>query len=113
MNLNLLSLLISTEVYWLSIHRLEWANGCTHLSGDFFFFLLLEISAEGKSFLLLSFTRNTHGRAPEWCEKVGAVQSDSPVASFPVMGAGNWKPSEAEVVINESVGQRETAWILN
>lgn len=39
-----------------------------------FFFLLLELSAEAKSFLLVGSLRNTHGRGPEWCEKVGNAQ---------------------------------------
>lgn len=39
-----------------------------------FFFLLLGLSAEAKSFLLVGSLRNTHGRGPEWCEKVGNAQ---------------------------------------
>ena len=66
--LNVLSLFISTEVYWLSIHCLEWVHTF------FFFFLLLELSAEAKSFLLVGSLRSTRGRGPEWCEKVGNAQ---------------------------------------
>lgn len=43
----------------------------THI---FFFFLLLELSAEAKSFLLVGSLRSTRGRGPEWCEKVGNAQ---------------------------------------
>ena len=66
--LNVLSLFISTEVYWLSIHCLEWVHTF------FFFFILLELSAEAKSFLLVGSLRSTRGRGPEWCEKVGNAQ---------------------------------------
>lgn len=62
------------------VHTFKWR---------FFFFLLLELSAEGKSFLLLSFTRNTHGRAPEWCRKVGAVQPGKSSGFFP--SDGGWQ----------------------
>ena len=56
----------------------------------FFFSLLLELSAEAKSFLLVGSITNTQGRAPEWREKWVLHNSDNPMASF-FPNDGGWQ----------------------
>lgn len=86
------------------VHTFKWR---------FFFFYCLSFPQKERAFYFWALRETPTEELLSGVERWVLYNPESPVASFPVMGAGDWKPSEAEVVINESVGQRETAWIPN
>ena len=80
----------------------------------FFFSLLLELSAEAKSFLLVGSIRNTQGRAPEWREKWvlhNSRQSNGQLLSQ-WWGLATGNPTRLRVLLM-SVQQKEIMYILN